>query len=105
MVRAAKRELSRRSTFISTTVHLTPHSIDRASQITDEWKHKGVFSWLSQISEKAFHRLTQGREVNYRGFRFVFNNMDGPHDHPTLITIINKNGNQRYNNRKNRRQK
>ena len=81
----AKAELKRRGTTIPETLELSSHSIDRASQITNIWKEKGVCSWLQKIGEQALE-FAKGKEtIDYKGFKFCF--VYGNY-YPTLKTII-----------------
>lgn len=84
----AESELKRRGTTLSWELELSGHSIDRASQITDEWKHKGVYSWLMDIGGIAatLAEKSEGDEkVEYKGYKFVF--IHGNH-FPILKTIM-----------------
>lgn len=83
----AKAELERRGTTISTDLELSGHALDRASQITDEWKTKGVYSWLTVISNEALEKAEGEETIIYKGYKFVF--VYGK-NYPTLKTIIKK---------------
>ena len=82
----AEAELKRRgSTIIPTVIELSGHSIDRASQITNEWKEQGVHSWLKNLGNEALS-TTKGKEkIKYRGYKLIF--CYGNY-YPTLKTII-----------------
>lgn len=88
----AESELARRGTTIPTTVQLSGHAIDRASQITSVWKRDGVHSWLQRRAEAA---LEHGKKAElgdvpnevifYKGLKFVFT--FGEY-YPTLKTVM-----------------
>lgn len=81
----AKMELERRGSVMPRTLQLSGHSVDRASQITDEWKKTGVYSWLQSKAEMALF-MAEGKEVvEYGGFKFCF--AYGEY-YPTLKTIM-----------------
>jgi len=81
----AKAELKRRGTTIPTSLELSNHAIDRASQITIKWKKQGVCSWLHKMGEKALELAGGQEEIAYKGFKFVF--VYGNY-YPVLKTII-----------------
>jgi len=84
----AESELERRGTTIPSEVELSAHSIDRASQITNEWKEKGVYSWLTDIAGVASTLTTRSEgdeKIAYGGYKFVFKH--GSH-YPILKTIM-----------------
>lgn len=83
----AESELTRRGTSIPSEVELSGHAIDRASQITDEWKEMGVHSWLSKIAGEAIEQVLDDEVVLYKGYKFVFK--IGNH-FPILKTIMVK---------------
>lgn len=81
----AESELARRGTTVPNNLEVSGHSIDRASQITHDWKDVGVHSWLIKIGEEALKEVYGQPEVTYKGFKFVF--VYGNY-YPTLKTII-----------------
>lgn len=86
----AEAELKRRGTTTPSDVELSGHAIDRASQITDEWKERGVHSWLTEVAGIAytFTEKSEGEEVViHNGYKFAFKH--GNH-YPILKTIISK---------------
>lgn len=83
----AESELHRRGTTIPTEVELSGHAIDRASQMTYEWKEKGVHSWLTVIAKEAADQIIDDEVVFHSGFKFVF--ILGNH-FPILKTIMVK---------------
>lgn len=83
----ADAELERRGSTIPGEIELTGHAIDRASQMTDEWKEMGVHSWLLKIAAEAASEIIDDEVVFYKGYKFVF--ILGNH-YPVLKTIIKK---------------
>ncbi|MCP6719723.1 MAG: hypothetical protein KJI72_00135 [Patescibacteria group bacterium] len=83
----AKAELKRRGVTMPTSLRLSGHSIDRASQITTVWAKEGVYSWLQKTGEEALKEAAGKEEVSYKHFKFVF--VYGEY-YPTLKTIIQK---------------
>lgn len=83
----AKAELDRRGTTMPTSLVLSGHAIDRASQITKQWEEDGVYSWLQKIAEEALEKANGATEVSYEGFKFAF--VYGEY-YPTLKTIMKK---------------
>lgn len=83
----ARAELKRRGTTPKTDLELSGHAIDRASQVTDEWKEKGVHSWLTVLATEALAQADGHTEVEYKGYKFAFSYGD---DYPVLKTIIKK---------------
>lgn len=87
----AEAELQRRGTAVRTMdVELSGHALDRASQVTEEWKEQGVYTWLSKIASEALvlAEKSEGEEaVLYRGYKLAFKH--GNH-FPILKTIIKK---------------
>lgn len=83
-------ELERRNTVIKPELELSSHAINRASQITSEWKDVGVYSWLQKIAEAALKEADGKESVVYRGYKFAF--AYGNY-YPVLKTIIKKGGN------------
>jgi len=81
----AKAELDRRGTTVITTLQLSGHAIDRASQITHAWKDKGVHSWLLIIGAEALEAAKGAEEIEYQGFKFAFTYGEY---YPTMKTII-----------------
>ncbi len=56
-------------------VKLTPHAIDRASQIVPEehWKGLGIYSWLEGRANLAFkHMPISSKEFTMRKLRYTF---------------------------------
>lgn len=83
----AKAELARRGTTMATDLELSGHSLDRASQITNEWQEKGVYSWLTVIANEALEKA-QGKEtIVYNGYKFVF---AYGNNYPVLKTVMRK---------------
>lgn len=68
----AESELERRGTTVPTDVELSGHAIDRASQMTDEWRKKGVHSWLTIIAGEAADQIIDSEIVFHKGYKFVF---------------------------------
>ena len=85
MQRLAEAELKRRGTTTPTDLELSGHAIDRASQITNKWKEKGVNSWLIEIANEALIEANGEEDVWHKGFKFVFSY--GAY-YPILKTII-----------------
>lgn len=83
----AEAELERRGTKTFADIELSGHAIDRASQITDEWKTMGVHSWLGMMATEALALVFDEEKVNYKEFIFVFS--FGNH-FPVLKTIMRK---------------
>lgn len=83
----AESELHRRGTTIPSDVELSGHAIDRASQITDEWKKKGVHSWLTVIAGEAASQIIDSEVIFYKGYKFVFALRN---HYPILKTIMKK---------------
>lgn len=83
----AESELKRRGTTIPSDVELSGHAIDRASQITNQWKDMGVYSWLTTIAGEAADLIIDDEVVVHKGFKFVF--ILGNH-FPILKTIMVK---------------
>lgn len=84
----AEAELARRGTTLKWEVELSGHSLDRASQITDEWKSQGVYSWLMDLAGIAatMTEKAEGDEkIEYGGYKLVF--VHGNH-YPILKTIM-----------------
>lgn len=81
----AESELERRGTTIPTTVELSGHAIDRASQITKVWMREGVYSWLQRRAEEALQSDVKHEVVYYKGLKFVF--VFGEY-YPTLKTVM-----------------
>ncbi len=81
----AESELERRGTTIPTTVELSGHAIDRASQITKVWMREGVYSWLQKRAEEALQSDVKHEVVYYKGLKFVF--AFGEY-YPTLKTVM-----------------
>lgn len=61
----AKSELERRGTTIERNVELSGHAIHRASQITNEWKEEGLWSWLQRMSTEANNEDAVNDEIDY----------------------------------------
>jgi hypothetical protein len=71
--RKASSELRRRGTKVPTSIQLSGHAIDRASQITKAWRSVGVYTWLLRISEQAFAQRERNEEIiAFKGFKFAF---------------------------------
>lgn len=83
----AESELNRRGTTVPGEVELSGHAIDRASQMTDEWKVQGVHSWLTVMANEAAAEIIDDDVVIYKGYKFVF--MLG-HHFPILKTVMKK---------------
>lgn len=83
----AESELKRRGTTTPMDLELSGHAIDRASQITDEWKEQGVHSWLQKIANDALMQASGAEEIVYKDFKFAF--VYGNY-YPVLKTIIRK---------------
>lgn len=83
----AEAELARRGTTLEHTVELSLHAIDRASQITDEWKEKGVASWLQVIATEALEQAEGEATIVYNGYKFAFSYGNY---YPILKTIMKK---------------
>lgn len=85
----AAAEIARRGTTIPSTVELSGHSIDRASQIANRsWKKDGVYSWLLRIAEEALANAPKNKKreiIFHEGFKFVFS--FGEY-YPTLKTVM-----------------
>lgn len=81
----AEAELKRRGTTSISELELSGHAIDRASQITEEWKESGVYSWLGIIATEALDYIVDDERVYHKGFIFVF--AFGNH-FPILKTIM-----------------
>ena len=81
----ALAELYRRGTTMPTTLELSGHAIDRASQITKQWDKIGVHSWLLRIADEALAKANGKEEVVHDVFKFVFQYGDF---YPVLKTII-----------------
>lgn len=86
----AEAELKRRWTTVPTTVKLSGHAVDRASQITRVWERQGVYSWLQKRAEEALKTATEENqeEIVFKGLKFVFTYGEY---YPVLKTIIQKN--------------
>ena len=82
----AQAELERRGTKVSHEIEISAHAIDRASQITAEWKSEGVYTWLERMATEALG-ASEDEEVYYKGYKFVFKHGEY---FPSLITIIKK---------------
>jgi len=88
----ARAELERRGTTTPTDLTLSGHAIDRASQVTDEWKKEGVFSWLTKVANEALEKIDQADakediSVEHNGYKLVFT---FGKIYPTLKTIIKR---------------
>jgi len=81
----AQAELSRRGTTMPTELVLSGHAIDRASQITNEWKEAGVYSWLTNKANEALEIADGKEKIKHKGYKFCFTY--GNH-FPTLKTIM-----------------
>lgn len=82
----AEAELERRGTTDYGEVELSGHAIDRASQITNDWKDEGVHSWLLKITNEALEKIEdEDTEVVHNGYKFAF--VHGRH-YSTLKTIM-----------------
>ena len=81
----AESELKRRGTTTPSTLELSGHAIDRASQITKEWQDVGVHSWLQKIAEEAIIEGNRAEQITYKGYKFSF--AYGEY-YPLLKTII-----------------
>lgn len=81
----AEAELQRRGTTTLGELELSGHAIDRASQITDEWKEIGVHSWLAKITNEALELFVDSDRIEYKGYIFIFT--FGNH-FPVLKTIM-----------------
>ena len=82
----AQAELERRGTKVSHKIELSAHAIDRASQITNEWKAEGVYTWLERMATEALE-TSDNEEVFYKGYKFAFKKGEY---YPSLLTIIKK---------------
>ena len=82
----ARAELERRGTKVSHKIELSAHAIDRASQITTEWKSEGVYTWLERMATEALE-TSEEDEVYYKGYKFAFKKGEY---YPSLLTIIKK---------------
>jgi uncharacterized protein (DUF3820 family) len=83
----AEAELKRRGMSIEEIkpdVELSGHAINRASQITDEWKEVGVHSWLVQMANEASLKIIDSEEICHKGYKFCFS---VGHHYPVLITM------------------
>ena len=84
----AMAELERRGTKVSHKLELSAHAIDRASQITNEWKDEGLYTWLERMATEALETIEENKEeVYYKGYKFAF--IFGEY-YPSLVTIIKK---------------
>ena len=82
----AQAELERRGTKVSHQIELSAHAIDRASQITNEWKNEGLYTWLERMATEALG-TSKKEEVFYKGYKFAFRKGEY---YPSLVTIIKK---------------
>lgn len=83
----ALAELDRRGTVTPDSLELSLHSINRASQITKEWKRQGVCKWLQRIAEEALDKANGDETVEYKGYKFSFSYGDY---YPVLKTITKR---------------
>jgi len=83
----AESELERRGVTMPGVVELSAHAIDRASQITDEWKEKGVHSWLQEIADEAWENGDGSEETVHGAYKLAFK---VGNYYPILKTIIKK---------------
>lgn len=82
----AQAELERRGTKVSHQIELSAHAIDRASQVTNEWRSEGVYTWLERMATEALE-TSDDDEVFYKGYKFAFKKGEY---YPSLLTIIKK---------------
>lgn len=72
-------------------VKLTPHAIDRASQIVPEehWKGRGIYSWLEGRANLAFkHMPISAKETRLGKLRYTFEyTAEGPQ--LKTVTLVN----------------
>src|SRR5687767_888424 len=88
----AKAELDRRGTTTPDAVEISGHALDRASQITDDWKEVGVWTWLVKLAEDALEISYGLTEIHFKGFKLCF--FYGAY-YPVLKTIMkSKHGNK-----------
>lgn len=91
--RLAESELARRGTTMDGDVEISGHAIDRASQITEEWKQsgKGIHSWLYDLAAVAYAMTekSEGDEkIEHGGYLFVFKHNNY---YPVLKTVMRAN--------------
>ena len=68
----AVAELKRRGTTDLGELEISGHAIDRASQITDEWREMGVHSWLAKITNEALEKFVDDERIYHKGYIFIF---------------------------------